>query len=129
MPNWSEVRGLIAPVTIGVAATAALGYSTNELTGDGPKWWWLIFGTAVLGLIVAGLWGRRAHRRAKHSGSTVVVQADRGVAQLHAGGAQQAAGHHGTNVVMSADNQGVVAWKIDTFNMGARRDQDDTDRS
>ena len=32
MPNWSEVRGLIAPVTIGVVATVALGYSTNELT-------------------------------------------------------------------------------------------------
>jgi hypothetical protein len=49
-------------------------YSTNELTGDGLKWR-LVLGARGAQLSAAGSLGGRAHRQAKHSGSSVVEQA------------------------------------------------------
>ena len=38
MRNWSELRGLMPSIVLGVVSTAALGYSTNKVTGVGPTW-------------------------------------------------------------------------------------------
>jgi hypothetical protein len=48
-----------------------------------------------------------------------VEQRDHGVVQQRGSGAQQSAGDHGTNVVMSADNHGVAVWRVDTLNKGS----------
>jgi hypothetical protein len=121
MRNWSELRGLMPSIVLGVVSTAALGYSTNKVTGVGPTWWWAVLGVSLIGLVAAGLWGHRVHQRrspVQVEADTVVEQRDHGVVQQRGSGAQQSAGDHGTNVVMSADNHGVAVWKVDTLNMG-----------
>jgi hypothetical protein len=113
------VRGLVSSVVLGVVSTAALGYATNELTGDGPKWWWAVLGASVVGLMAAGLLGSRVRRSSRGDEAAAAIdQGDHGVVQQRGTGAQQSAGDHGTNVVMSADNHGVAVWKLDTLNLG-----------
>ena len=90
---------------IGVAATAALGYSTNELTEEAE----MVVGhlrRSCAGTNRGWPMGPRGHRKAKQSACTAVERAVHGVAQQHTGGVQQAAGHDGTKVVSPPTTKG-----------------------
>jgi hypothetical protein len=81
------------------------------LTGDGPRWWWwAVLALSGLGVVVAGVW-------------TFVVQKQVDEKMVHHETAKtfnQTAGDGGTNVSVSADNNSVAAWHVDTLNMGQR---------
>jgi membrane protein implicated in regulation of membrane protease activity len=111
MSEQSIVLRLLPPVALGALATIAGGYATNELTGDGPSWWWAVVGAAFLGLVVTALW---VHWVQSHARDDRLVQPSKSVSQT--------AGDGGANVSISADNNSVAAWSVDTLNLGGPPD-------
>lgn len=96
----ATLRRLWPSAIAGVAGTVGLGFATNELTGDGQWWWWIVLAVSVIGLLAAAAIGRRA---LSESGATE--------------GAQNAGRDAVRHVNISADNDSVAAWSIQTLNI------------
>ena len=101
-----QVWRLLPSVAVGAVSTTAGGYAINELTNRGPWWWWSVVGASLVGLIAGTLWGYRVQ---SHAPDDQPAPTSRAVNQTARDG--------GSNVSISADNQSVAAWSVDTVNM------------
>lgn len=118
--STSQIWRLLPSVALGAVSTTAGGYAVNELTNRGPAWWWAAVGVSLVGLIVGTLWGYRVQ---SHPSDDRPAPASKAVNQSALDG--------GSNVSISADNQSVAAWSIDTVNMSGpprRENNRDDDR-
>lgn len=107
MPSWSRTRRMLPPAVLGSVATTAGAFATNELTAHGPVWWWAVLAVSGVGVVAAGVWAY-----------WVQMHPDEDPRPQPAKTTHQTAGDGGTNVSISADNNSVAAWHVDTLNMG-----------
>jgi hypothetical protein len=116
----SQLWRLLPSVALGAASTTAGGYAVNELTNGGPAWWWAVVGASLGGLIAGTLWGYRVQSHAPDDRPAPTAKA-----------VNQSIRDGGSNVSISADNQSVAAWSVDTVNMSGpprRKSDRDDDR-
>jgi hypothetical protein len=112
--NTNQSWRLLPSVTLGAVCTLGGGYAVNELTNAQPAWWWAVVAVSLIGLVLATLWGYHEQSRPPSDqpapSAPIVNQPAR-------------------DVRISADNNSVAAWSIDTVNMSpaSRQDLDDDD--
>jgi hypothetical protein len=118
--STSQLWRLLPSVTLGAVSTTAGGYAVNELTNGGPAWWWGVVSASLGGLIAGTLWGYRVQSHAPDDRPGRTAKA-----------VNQSARDGGSNVSISADNQSVAAWSVETVNMSGpprRESNRDDDR-
>ena len=109
MRGWSWSWRLLPPGVLGAIAAIGSAFATNELTAHGPVWWWAVLATFGVLLVIAGVWTYLTQKRLENDGESQSAKA-----------LNQTAGAGGTNVSLSADNNSVAAWQIETLNMRER---------
>jgi hypothetical protein len=92
----------------------AIGYATNKLTNDRPQWWWwVVLAVSAVAFLAAGVWtyfSQKANDNGPEQPSSKVIN--------------QTTGPGGANVKMSANNNGVAVWQVETLNIGERPNDD-----
>jgi hypothetical protein len=112
----SAVSRLWPPALLGAISTVAAGFSINFLSNGKTAWWWLVLGTAALGLAVATVWTILV-QKSRSDGATTQTTS---LTQVDAGGPQQSTSGSGDNISINADNGSVAAWQIDNVSIGRR---------